>query len=304
LSNQVGIVDDELRPAFAKLLRGTGRVGKAQKLLKIALDGAAASGKPLSSISDALTKAFNGNFTTLYKLAPQLKKTKGGIEEYAESVKNAAVTSANPFDKLSVVLDNLNEQVGTALLPAFEGLANFLIDNGPAISKFLEDLFDPNSATGKKVKEFGDKLAELGDKVNDFFKRFDPEKKDGVVGFFTLAKIAADGFLFVLDRIISAMDQLTAKSGFLAVTIGSEKDKKSTITGIMKDLGFSKESIDKVNSANLSGMNRPELPVQKFEGRNTGTYNININKATMTPEQIIKEIQKYERITGRKYVTK
>jgi len=119
LSEQVGIVDDELRPAFAKLLRGTGSVSKAQKLLKIALDGAAASGKSVSTVSDAITKANNGNFTSLYRLAPQLKKTKGGVDEYAKSVKGAAKASADPYSKLSVVLDNLNEQVGTALLPGF-----------------------------------------------------------------------------------------------------------------------------------------------------------------------------------------
>jgi len=51
LSEQTGIMDDDLRPAFATLLRGTGKVTKAQKLLKIALDGSAASGKPLSAIT-------------------------------------------------------------------------------------------------------------------------------------------------------------------------------------------------------------------------------------------------------------
>ncbi len=48
LSNQVGIVDDELRPAMGQLVRATGDTKKAQDLLKLALDASATTGKPLA----------------------------------------------------------------------------------------------------------------------------------------------------------------------------------------------------------------------------------------------------------------
>ena len=57
LSQQVGIVDDDLRPAMGKLVRATGDTRKAQQLLKLALDASVVSGKPLDTVAQALSKA-------------------------------------------------------------------------------------------------------------------------------------------------------------------------------------------------------------------------------------------------------
>ena len=285
LSNQVGVVDDELRPAFAKLLRGTGKVGKAQKLLKIALDGSAASGKPLSTVSDALTKAFNGNFTTLYKLAPQLKATKGGIDDYAASVKGAAVTAVDPFTKLTVVLDNLNEQVGAALLPAFEGLANFFIDNGPAISQFITDLFNPKTAIGQAFKKFGDTFGEFAVQVDDLFKRFDPNKKSGVVGFFEVLKAAVDLLAFSLEHVINLVDLLKGDNAYLKLVNVDPAVREQAARDL--NLGGSQISTFTGSAAEKSGAK---------------TYIINVNKATVSAPDVIREIQRYERQTGKTYL--
>ena len=53
LSNQVGIVDDDLRPAMGQLVRATGDTAKSQKLLRLALDASAVSGKPLNTVARA-----------------------------------------------------------------------------------------------------------------------------------------------------------------------------------------------------------------------------------------------------------
>jgi hypothetical protein len=285
LSNQVGIVDDELRPAFAKLLRGTGKVGKSQKLLKIALDGSAASGKPLSNVADALTKAFNGNFTTLYKLAPQLKKTKGGIDEYAASVKGAAATAVDPFTKLTVVLDNLNEQVGTALLPAFQGLANFFIDNGPAISQFIKDLFDPKTALGQSFKKFGDTFADFAVQVDDLFKRFDPNKKSGVVGFFEVLKVAVDLVAIALEKVINLVDLLKGDNAYLKLV--------STDAGVREQAA---------RDLNLGGTQLQSFTGSVAEKTGMKQYVINVNKAIISAPDVIREIQRFERQTGKTYL--
>ena len=83
LSNQVGIVDDELRPAMGQLVRATGDTKKAQDLLKLALDASATTGKPLALTARALSQAFNGNRTQLNRLFPTLKEAKksfGGLK--------------------------------------------------------------------------------------------------------------------------------------------------------------------------------------------------------------------------------
>lgn len=150
LSNQTGILDDDLRPALANAVRGTGSLKKAQDLVKVALDGAAASGKPLDTVLQALIKASNGNTGALYKLAPQLKTTKGGIDDYAASVKGAAEAAADPFAKFNVAIENLTEQFGMLLLPYIEEFITYLTTTVvPAVSGFLDDVSDPNTDTGK-----------------------------------------------------------------------------------------------------------------------------------------------------------
>jgi hypothetical protein len=63
-----GVADDDLRPAFAQLTRATGDAAESTKLLELALDISAGSGKSLESVTMALTKAYNGQFGALTKL--------------------------------------------------------------------------------------------------------------------------------------------------------------------------------------------------------------------------------------------
>lgn len=62
------VADDTLRPAFAQLTRATGDTAESTKLLQLALDISAGSGKSLESVTMALTKAYNGQFGALGKL--------------------------------------------------------------------------------------------------------------------------------------------------------------------------------------------------------------------------------------------
>jgi hypothetical protein len=64
----IGVADDGLRPAFTRLVRSTQDVEEAQKLLNLALDLSAATGKPLETIAMALGRAYDGNTTALGRL--------------------------------------------------------------------------------------------------------------------------------------------------------------------------------------------------------------------------------------------
>lgn len=63
-----GVTDDKLRPALARLVLSLGSVEKSQKLLNLALDISAATGKSVQSVSEALAKAYDGNSIALKKL--------------------------------------------------------------------------------------------------------------------------------------------------------------------------------------------------------------------------------------------
>jgi len=141
------VADDELRPAFDKLVRGTGDVTKAQDLMNLALDISAGTGKDLGAVSDALSKAFNGQLGPLKKLDPALA---GLIENGAttdevfaalgDTFKGAASTSANTasgkMKSFSIQMGEFKESVGAAvfpivdkLLPAFKSVADFVTNN-------------------------------------------------------------------------------------------------------------------------------------------------------------------------------
>jgi hypothetical protein len=133
----LGVTDDELRPVLSKLARATGDVTRAQKLAAQAMDIAAATGKPLSTVTDALTKALGGNMTALGKLAPEFREmVKEGasfddiMAEMAKTMGGAATTSANTaagqFNRLGIALSETKESIGAALLPAIEAVLPLL----------------------------------------------------------------------------------------------------------------------------------------------------------------------------------
>jgi hypothetical protein len=132
-SMAAAVADDELRPALDKLVRGTGDVAQAQDLLTLALDVSAGTGKDLGAVSDALSKAYNGNFTALKKLDPALASL---IEEGADAdevfgrlgatFKNQASTAANTtsgkMKNLSIQMGEFKESIGAAVAPLVEKL--------------------------------------------------------------------------------------------------------------------------------------------------------------------------------------
>jgi hypothetical protein len=137
-SMAAAVADDELRPALDKLVRGTGDVAQAQDLLTLALDISAGTGKDLGSVSDALSKAYNGNFTALKKLDPALASL---IEEGADAddvfgrlagtFKNQASTAANTtsgkMKNLSIQMGEFKESIGAAVAPLIEKLLPALL---------------------------------------------------------------------------------------------------------------------------------------------------------------------------------
>lgn len=188
LSEQVGIVDDELRPAQARLARATGSVAKSQDLLKLALDASATSGKPLATVSAALGKAFNGSTGALIKLFPELKKSKDLFGDLRKEVEGTAAQQADPFAKLNVAMDNLKEKLGKAILPILVDFIDTMMKPGGAIDqvgKFLDDVSNPKTEAGKTFIDIKNAVAETIGGVKDFFALFG--NGDAMKGFASIA---------------------------------------------------------------------------------------------------------------------
>jgi hypothetical protein len=127
----LGVTDSELRPVLAKLAKATGDVTSAQQHAIQAMDIATATGKPLATVTDAITKAMGGNMTALAKLAPEYRTMiKDGADFetvmslIADTTGGAATEAANTaqgqFKRLSIALDETKESIGSSLLPVIE----------------------------------------------------------------------------------------------------------------------------------------------------------------------------------------
>jgi hypothetical protein len=207
LSKQVGIVDDDLRPAQARLARATGSVKKSQDLLKLALDASATSGKPLATVSAALGKAFNGSTGALTKLFPELKKSKDLFGDLRKEVEGTAAAQASPFDKLNTAVDELKEKLGKAILPILVEFIDTMMKPGGAIdqvSKFLDDVSNPKTEAGKTFLDIKDAVMQTIGSVRDFFALFGNGN-------------AMKGFAVVAGNLIKALPALIALKGIMVL---------------------------------------------------------------------------------------
>lgn len=133
----LGITDDQLRPALAGLVRVTKDVNEAQNAASLAMDIAAAKGISLETASKALEKAYGGNVAALAKLDPSVREMiKGGasLEEvfaklqgtFGGAAKEASNTAAGGFAKMKLALDETKESIGAALLPVIQKVLPYL----------------------------------------------------------------------------------------------------------------------------------------------------------------------------------
>ena len=188
LSQQVGITKDRLRPAQAKLARATGDVTQSQKLLKLALDASAVSGKPLETVSLALAKAYTGNTGALARMFPELKKSKNAIADLNKEVSGSAAQQANPFDKLNVAMTNLQIKIGEVILPYFEKFVDAVTKPGgmgDQIGKFFEDLSNPKTDVGRIFKDIKSAVDNTITGLKEFFGFFGGG--DAMKGFVNIA---------------------------------------------------------------------------------------------------------------------
>ena len=181
----VGVADDELRPAYARIIRSTRDFDKAQKLLNIALNVSAGTGKPLKTVTEALAKAYDGNFLALGKLGLGYDKAKLKGMEFNEVQKDlekrfsgAALDNAATFEgtmaRFRITIDELKESLGQAVLPYLKRLAEYGIQIANAFGKdgvagamaelkfILQTLlYDENgqlNAAGQQINSLADKL--------------------------------------------------------------------------------------------------------------------------------------------------
>lgn len=133
------VADDQLRPAFATLVRATGDFSKSQRLLQVALDVSAGSGRDLESVTVALARASQGSVTALTRLGVPLDQNAVKAKDFDKIVSQLADTfegqasvkansAAGRFRAFGIAVDELREQFGYILLPTITQVVEFLTD--------------------------------------------------------------------------------------------------------------------------------------------------------------------------------
>lgn len=134
-----GYSDTTLRDAMGRLTRSTGNVSEAQDILAVAMDTSRGTGKDLSSVTDILAKAYDGNYTPLKKMGIKLdentistKDFNGVLDTLTTLFGGQASTYADTFQgKLDIVnqrFGELKESGGTVLLDTLTTLLAMVND--------------------------------------------------------------------------------------------------------------------------------------------------------------------------------
>jgi len=202
--------DDIIRPALSRLLRSTGDLTKAQELLTLSQEIAAATGKPLEAVTNAVAKSFDGSNAALTKLgvgidAATLKtltfdQTQALLNKTFDGfIENQSTTAAFKFQQLSIAVNETKEQIGAALLPAVTSLTNYILTNVvPVVQSFVNGLTGQNGLTTGLSKsqiaaiEWGNKVKSLIETVIRF--------KDELI-----AVAAVIGTIFVVSKITAGV---------------------------------------------------------------------------------------------------
>lgn len=238
---QRGFTDDELIPAFGRLVSGVKDTEKAYKLLDLAEGVARARNTSVAAAALALAKAQQGSVTSLQRLGiilPEHIKKLGAVERgtaaiaevqrrFAGTADAFANSGAGALAKYDAAMNKIKETIGVALLPEVEAVAE-------ALSKFLQD--DENVARIQKD------VADVTQVVAGAFKAVAVSVKVvstvlkpliGLVGGFEKAAELAFGALIAkkIYGVVRAMYALGTAQTVAAAAAATQARANATATG-------------------------------------------------------------------------
>jgi hypothetical protein len=166
MSMATGVADDELRPAYSKLVLATKDVDRSTRLLGIAQDIAAATGKPLESVTQALAKAEMGQYAALKKLGiPMSEGIQASIDLQKEQKKLAKEEANLALVKYQIAEGMLSGEEATKKLTAAQ-------EKFASQSAITNDLMATTGDYADDVaKSFGGAASDAANTAEGQFKR-------------------------------------------------------------------------------------------------------------------------------------
>lgn len=318
-SISLGVSDDLLRPAYARLIRSTKNTAEAQKALNIALDISSATGKDLDSVTTALGKAYDGNSVSLAKLGLGIDKailktgdmdliTKTLAETFRGFAEQEANTVEGRFRRISIAINEAKETLGYALLPLLEKFAKFATDTlVPAVNDFVAGLTggDPNSVVNatRDVRGRVDEMRESLNKAtgNDASGAYGlgiaMSQLAGTINDFGAALMGANGDLTLKDFVVQMTNLLKVVNAmikpFVALVELSQAFRKS-------QSGARITIPDWIKNFDASVPDFLKTPAQRSSSTSsTGGVSITINSALSDPNAIARAVTNALNTSGR-----
>lgn len=285
MSLEAAVADDVLRPAYQKLFIATGNVADSNRYLQVALDASAATGKDLDSVTQAMAKSLAGQDTALIKLIPSLRNAKDPLAELEKTFAGAATAAANldPYQRMNVAFGEIQESVGTVLLPVLNDFADYLVESVPKIQDFFAELTNPTTELGNAWQDLGAIFADTTEQFNKM-----------------LAVFGVSGIEF--KDVLNFVTQLTAGFGQLFFFVGRVAD----IIGSLISLNFQRAfdlsaNFGKDYGMFVAGQNAVmQGPVVQSPRQIENAQNIiiNVNNGNVTAQEIADKINRGNRATG------
>jgi hypothetical protein len=283
MSLQSAVADDQLRPAFQKLFIATNSVTDSNRYLQVALDTSAATGKDLDSVTQAMAKSLAGQDTALLKLVPSLRGVQDPLAELEKTFAGASTAAANldPYQRMNVAFGEIQESVGSVLMPVMNDFADYLVDSVPKIQAFFAELLDPTTELGAAWTALGGAFKTTGDEFNR------------MLNIFGLSGVSFTDVLNFVTQLTAGFGQLFFFVGRVADIIGAvlsfNFEKAFSLSG-----GFTEdyERFVRMQNVAISGAGSFSTPSQ---------YTVNnyvTARTDATPREIADAINRANKATG------
>lgn len=184
LQSATNVSEEQLVPALQQLITQTGDLEASQGLLRVALDTSAGTGKDLSAVIDAITKAAVGNYRAIGTLGIGISaaeaKTLGFagsmqlLQKYSGSAEAATLTLDGQVKAFKISAGEATETLGQGMLTAFA-----IISGGRPL-----------------IKDLGTDLETVARQSSNILVGIAATlKKEGLGFYFSAAEAIAQGFV-------------------------------------------------------------------------------------------------------------
>jgi hypothetical protein len=233
LQRAAGVADDVLRPAFGRLVTSTGNVAEANKLLALAVDVSAGTGRDLNQVVAALARAADGSTAGLSRLGTGLDKATlatGDMDlitkELAATFGGQATVKAASFqgqlDRVAIAFGELQESFGrgfmAGVVAGFTGSKDAGDDLADTIRTLEPTFYDLGTTIGGVVQ-------------------YIPNMVDGFKVVINGATVLRESLFLVVKGLIAVSQAMNRDFAGAAKTITDGVDRVKLSFGAMLEAG-------------------------------------------------------------------